>query len=259
MYTTITNVLTGIEMTEGIKILYACESGSRAWGFESPNSDYDVRCIYVRPLSWYLGIQKRRDVLEYPINSAKMLNPYLDISGWDLRKALFLMASSNPPLLEWLGSPIVYRETPATTELRTLAQMFYCPNSCAYHYLSLARNCWKEYLVHSVVSSKKYLYALRAILALSWIEQGLGVVPTEFGVLVNQIIAEPVLRQAVDDLLAQKMSGAEMGKGPRIEVISRFLESELDRQGRGQFAYNKTTPRSTEALDQMFMRTVLGQ
>ena len=93
-----------IEAKNAIKIVYACESGSRAWGFPSANSDYDVRFIYIRPVDWYLSIYEKRDVIEYPIDEQ------LDISGWDLKKALQLLRKTNPPLLEWLGSPIVYLE-----------------------------------------------------------------------------------------------------------------------------------------------------
>jgi len=102
---TILERLAAIEHTELVHILYACESGSRAWGFASPDSDYDVRFIYVRPRDWYLSIdlERRRDVIERPIEGV------LDINGWDLRKALQLMRKSNPPLFEWLHSPLVYR------------------------------------------------------------------------------------------------------------------------------------------------------
>src|SRR5260221_12565463 len=95
-----------IETTHGVKIIHAVESGSRVWGFDSPNSDYDVRFIYTRPINWYLGVFERRDVIELPIDGL------LDINGWDLKKALFLISKSNPVLHEWLNSPIVYHTNP---------------------------------------------------------------------------------------------------------------------------------------------------
>ena len=100
----ISEQLTNIEAAHNVRILYAVESGSRAWGFASRNSDYDVRFIYVHQPNWYLSIRDRRDVIECPISDD------LDISGWDLRKALGLFSKSNPPLLEWLGSPIIYKD-----------------------------------------------------------------------------------------------------------------------------------------------------
>ena len=99
--------LDAVEREEDVRVLYACESGSRAWGFASPDSDYDVRFIYVHRPDWYLSIVDRRDVIERPI-----VDEY-DLSGWELRKTLRLFRKSNPPLIEWLGSPIVYRERTA--------------------------------------------------------------------------------------------------------------------------------------------------
>jgi uncharacterized protein len=100
----ISSRLAEIECDNTIRIVYACESGSRALGFPSANSDYDVRFIYIRPMEWYLSIDDKRDVLEYPIHEQ------LDINGWNLKKALQLLRKANPPLLEWLGSPIIYFE-----------------------------------------------------------------------------------------------------------------------------------------------------
>ena len=74
----IINRLQELEAENNVKILYACESGSRAWGFPSATSDYDVRFIYLRPVEWYLSIEQKRDVIEYPVEND------LDISGWDL-------------------------------------------------------------------------------------------------------------------------------------------------------------------------------
>lgn len=93
-----------IERANDVRVLYACESGSRGWGFASPDSDYDVRFLYVHPLDWYLRVEPQRDVIEKPISDE------LDVSGWELRKALQLLHRSNPTLLEWLNSPVVYRE-----------------------------------------------------------------------------------------------------------------------------------------------------
>src|SRR5947209_3872560 len=93
-----------IEKEQSVKILYAVESGSRAWGFASKDSDYDIRFIYVHPIDWYISIEEKRDVIEYPVKDL------LDFSGWDIRKALQLYKKSNPPLYEWLVSPIVYLE-----------------------------------------------------------------------------------------------------------------------------------------------------
>jgi hypothetical protein len=175
--------LSHLEQEEGVRILYACESGSRAWGFPSTDSDYDVRFIYLQPQDWYLSIdlEKKRDVIERPINDQ------IDLNGWDLRKALWLYRKSNPPLLEWLGSPIIYLEKYSTaSQLRTLAPEYYSPKACMYHYLHMARGNYREYLKGERVWIKKYFYILRPLLAINWLEKEMGIVPTEFRKLVNQ-------------------------------------------------------------------------
>jgi len=122
-----------IEQAYDVRVLYACESGSRAWGFASQDSDYDVRFIYVHSRDWYLSIEDRRDVIEEPIREG------LDLSGWELRKTLRLLRKSNPPLLEWLKSPVVYAWDEAfVADFRQLADEYYSPARCFQHYLHMA-------------------------------------------------------------------------------------------------------------------------
>jgi predicted nucleotidyltransferase len=177
--------LQDIEISEEVRILYACEAGSRAWGFPSADSDYDVRFIYLHPRDWYLSIdlERKRDVIECPIDDQ------LDITGWDLRKALQLLRKFNPPLMEWLGSPIVYgEEFTIAAQMRELMSKYYSPVACLYHYLHMAQGNYRDYLKGPTVWIKKYFYVLRPILAINWIERDLGVVPTEFQVLVEQVV-----------------------------------------------------------------------
>ncbi len=244
--------LAEIEAREGVEIVYACESGSRAWGFPSQDSDYDVRFIYVHPLDWYLSVFDKRDVIERPINDM------LDISGWDLKKALGLLAKSNPPLLEWLGSPIIYQESsPVAAQMRELAAAFYSPVACAFHYLHMARGNFRSYLQENEVWVKKYFYVLRPVLAINWIEQGLGIVPTDFNVVVDRIVTDTELRTAIDKLLTEKRAGAELHKGPRIPVISNFIEGELARWADDRFQHDKSKL-PYDKLDQLFSATVKG-
>lgn len=182
MRAAIETALLEIEARENVHVLYACESGSRAWGFAGTDSDWDVRFIYVRPRDWYLSIalERRSDVIELPIDSE------LDVAGWDLRKALQLLRKSNPPLLEWLHSPIVYREDgPIAGELRRLADEYWSDLACVHHYLNMARGNYREYLRGEMVWTKKYFYVLRPLLAVRWIERNLGGVPVEFSRLVE--------------------------------------------------------------------------
>jgi predicted nucleotidyltransferase len=219
--------LNEIETTENVVIFYACESGSRAWGFPSADSDYDVRFLYLRPQDWYLSIQEKRDVIE------RELENNLDVNGWDLKKALNLLLKSNPPLLEWLGSPIVYQEKFNVAEkMRELAKIYYSPAACMYHYLHMARGNFREYLKGDQVWHKKYFYVLRPILAIQWIEKGYGIAPTAFGNLVSRMVTDPVLTLEINKLIEAKKQGAELDKGPRIAAISDFIERELERWDR---------------------------
>lgn len=230
-------------------MLYACESGSRAWGFESADSDYDVRFIYLRRTDWYLTIQNRRDVLEKPIDDE------LDVSGWDVPKALQLLRKSNPPLLEWLQSPIVYVQTSTFVDrVRNLMEEYYSPISCMYHYLHMAENNFRQYLKEEEVWTKKYFYVLRPVLACIWIERGLGVVPIEFGKLVEQLVDDVVLRREIDELLAQKRAGAELDRGPRNPVLSDFIEGELVRLQANAQPPAKT--RNPDTLDRLFVEVL---
>ena len=132
--------LQSIEEQENIRILHAVESGSRAWGFASPDSDYDVRFIYVRPRDFYLKLEATRDVLEYPINDL------LDINGWDLQKTLRLLHRSNPLVFEWFKSPIVYKNTHFSGEFISIMENYFLAKSGLYHYLHMAAGNYREYL-----------------------------------------------------------------------------------------------------------------
>lgn len=242
----IRSALRRIEKDERVKILLALESGSRAWGFASTDSDWDVRFIYLRPPEWYLSIQRRRDVLEYPLSDA------LDISGWDLRKALGLFAKSNPPLFEWLRSPMVYQELFSTAEqLRRLSAEFFSPRSCLHHYLHMAQGNFREYLQGARVRTKKYFYVLRPVLACRWIEAHGQMPPMEFENLVDDRLPK-TLRPIVADLLRRKRAGEELDDGPRIPKLNAFLRREIERLGAGLPEKPEGRPLDWETLDGVF-------
>jgi predicted nucleotidyltransferase len=209
-----------------MRIVYACESGSRAWGFASPDSDYDVRFLYVRDVNWYLSfdIEQRRDVIEYPITDE------IDCSGWDIRKALYLLTRTNGTLLEWLNSPIRYIEQGQFAEtLRNIAPQYANSIALCYHYSHMARGNAREYLFKDKVRLKKYFYVLRPLLAIRYIEQGYGVPPVEFERLV-EAVAPPEIRPGIAALLAAKRQTSELGLGDPIPEIGEFIKAELDRQ-----------------------------
>jgi predicted nucleotidyltransferase len=226
MRTEVREKLAAIEEREQCIICLAVESGSRAWGFASPDSDYDVRFIYVRPSSWYLSVyvEDKRDIIEEPISDV------LDVMGWDLRKALRLLKKSNPPLLEWLQCPIVYTEhQDIASELRSLVPEFYSPKATFHHYLHMAQGNFREYLRGETVWRKKYFYVLRPLLAMRWIERNPGPVPIEFNRLVEATVQEPHVLEAIEKLLREKRAGAELDRGPHSPALSAFIEVELQR------------------------------
>lgn len=226
--TEILNRLTAAEIEHGIRIVYACESGSRAWGFASPDSDYDVRFLYVRPKQWYLSfdVERRRDVVEYPIVDE------IDCGGWDLRKALYLFTRTNGALFEWLNSPITYIETGATAQLlRNFAPEVFNPIALCYHYSHMAKSNAREYLFKNKVRLKKYFYVVRPLFAIRYIEAGLGIPPVQFQALVDAV-APDNLKPGISKLLEIKSRTKELGLGEPIQEIGDFIESELERHGK---------------------------
>ena len=223
--TAIQKELDRIESEEEVKILYACESGSRAWGFESQDSDYDVRFFYIRPPAWYLSIQKRRDVIERMLDDG-----LLDLVGWDLPKTLELFRKSNPPLYEKLRSPIVYRESGSfLSRIRDLIPEYFSPKACLHHYHHMAQGNFQKYVQGRDIIGKRYFYIMRPVLACLWIEQHIGPVPMEFEILVKRLISDRPLLGAIEQLLEMKRSGMDMDSVQQILGITEFLRNQLER------------------------------
>lgn len=219
IFKTITKRLVEIEEEHDVHILYAIESGSRAWGFESTDSDYDVRFVYKHKLDWYLNVLPKRDVIEYPIIDI------LDYSGWDLRKSLFLLNKSNPVLFEWLRSPIIYRKDEAFfKEITELAKSYFSPISTIYHYLHMAEGNYKEYLKAEQVKIKKYFYVLRPLLACCWVEKNNTFPPMEFAILLEDAKPNQVVQDRVIELLRRKKAGVELGLEPKVQILNDYIE-----------------------------------
>jgi predicted nucleotidyltransferase len=217
--------LRNTEAEHGVRVLFAIESGSRAWGFASPNSDYDVRFIYAREPQWYqaIDLEERRDVIEYPIVDD------IDINGWDVRKALRLFWKSNPALIEWLQSPITYldRGLFRAGALELMPEVYSVENGI-HHYRSMAKTNYREYLRRPVVRLKKYFYVLRPLLAARWIEKTGTPAPIEFAKLLPLLEEAPELLAEVHRLLELKRSAPELGLAPAVPLLNAFIEAELE-------------------------------
>jgi uncharacterized protein len=212
------------ELEHNVKILLSVESGSRAWGFESPNSDFDVRFIYAHKPDWYLSVslEEQRDVIEYPITDE------IDINGWDIRKALRLFWKSNPAFVEWIQSPIIYAEHGTfAQQVRQLLPQVYSCLSGIHHYRSMAKTNFRGYLRDDLVPIKKYFYVLRPLLAVRWLEKYQTAAPIEFQKMLHLIDENPQLLRDIDVLLERKRGVKEMGLEPRFPRVDAFIESEL--------------------------------
>ncbi len=214
------------ENEHNVRILLAIESGSRAWGFASPNSDYDVRFIYAHDPDWYLAVdlEERRDVIEYPITDE------IDLNGWDLRKALRLFWKSNPAFVEWIQSPIDYinRGSFKADAFNALPKI-YSVDRGIHHYRSMAKTNYRGYPRADQVPLKKYFYALRPLLAVKWLESSGTPAPIEFERLLEMIGDRPSLLKDIHRLLDLKRAAPEMGLSAPVPSINKFIESELAR------------------------------
>ncbi|YCM42035.1 nucleotidyltransferase domain-containing protein [Verrucomicrobiaceae bacterium 227] len=214
-------LLTNLEIQHGIEILHACESGSRAWGFASPDSDYDIRFLYRRPVKKSYLVTDAADTIEVPIEND------LDPGGWELRKALGLLAKSNGALIEWLNSPIVYRANEEfLEEMRRLATEHLSRRQLANHYRGMAHKVMGTGLKQKAPTGKAYLYALRALLSAQWVLDYGTPPPVAFVELLGLLPDE--VAGAVDRLLVWKESGGEKESPGRISEIDCYLDERLE-------------------------------
>jgi predicted nucleotidyltransferase len=210
-----------VEREERVRVLFAVESGSRAWGFPSPDSDYDARFLYVRSEDWYLSLEPGRDVIELSIEGD------FDTNGWDVRKALLLLLKPNPVLLEWLSSPIRYRWDDALcARLQAFAERTAYAKACLHHYLGVGERLWGEFVAgRSEVNLKTYFYILRPALCLNWIQARDGEMPPmRLQDLMGGLDLSNAFRSEVDALLERKMASSEVGDGPRIAAFDRYID-----------------------------------
>lgn len=239
-----------IEEAENIKILLAVESGSRAWGFASPDSDYDVRFIYIRRLEDYLRLDAIRDVIELPIDDV------LDINGWDLQKTLRLLHKSNPTLFEWFSSPIVYQKTEFADKFCDLMMHYFSSKKTLHHYVSMAEGNYREYLKGDLVRAKKYFYVLRPVLACQWILDRGTPPPMLFSELLKAELPVELI-DVVNQLLELKMNSPEVKLINRISEINEYLDESIPSiKSAVRLLDDSHTPDWSE-LNQLFLRELM--
>ena len=246
MFNILCRRLEEIEALFNVRIIYAAEAGSRAWGFASQNSDYDVRFIYLRDPMEYLRLEKTRDVIETPVDSV------FDVNGWDLSKALTLLRESNPNLFEWFDSPIVYRESSESNYLRSRLPAFFSKKKSLFHYVSMAQNSAKS-LREERVKGKMYLYALRSLLACRWIIERNSPPPVPFNNLVETCLV-PSFRNDVDRLLELKACVGDAQHVPRFPNLDAFIEQSVDEFKSVAESCSEALKPDWEALNQIFFK-----
>lgn len=210
----------------GVAVPWAVESGSRAWGFPSPDSDYDCRFFYVRRARDYLSPWRPRDVIETPLDKV------LDVNGWDLVKAVDLAVRGNATVGEWLRSPLVYAGHPAfAADLTELVAAVANPDATRRHYLHVARTQWgaAPIAAGTVVRLKRLLYAVRPALALAWLEERDGVPPMQLQALIDEVGPPSEVRAEISALVAAKAETREAGDGPVPPAIAAYLAAVLAR------------------------------
>ena len=266
----IKNKLSEIETRENIRILYACESGSRAWGISSVDSDYDVRFVFVRPMEDYLRVKNLPDYIDGELNEV------YDINGWDLKKFFYQLLKSNPVIFEWANSPVVYKISSEWEAVKAIMNSYVLLDKMLHHYCGLSRRSGlleicrnqNDKITQNVSSSnerysfcnsdnevslKKYLYVMRSVLACDWIVKNKTVPPTEFIKLVDNLLPKD-LRCLVEQLLVVKAKSLESDKIKRIIQLDIFIESKLNEAI--IYCFNEKKENTCEIVDNLLYNIV---
>ncbi len=244
--------LTALEKEKGIEILLACETGSRAWGFPSPDSDFDVRVIYKHPTDWYLSLTEEKDTLECFYESRE-----IDISGWDVRKCLRLLWKSNASILERIQSPIIYdADQNFLAEINSIAQNTYSRIATVHHYLSMAKKSLEELLSAHDYKLKKFFYAIRASVACLWILQREEIPPIEFGKMLEGLEISHDLTDRIYELITLKSTVNETYLHHGEQELISFMKSCISKAG----LESKNLPSSKGSMSELntFFRNTLG-
>jgi uncharacterized protein len=244
----IINKLAAIEKEQNIQMLFACESGSRGWEFPSPDSDYDVRFIYVRPYRFYLSVQDRKYDLNFPISGE------LDMYGWDIRKVLQLIKKSNTTPFEWLQSPIIYKQDPDfKNSLWSLCQLYFGQRSNIHHYLGIAQGALETMANDSEIKIKKLFYVLRPLLAAKWCLEKKHIAPMTIGPLMT--LLPDALKKQVSGLIAMKAQAAESFIIQISPELKTYIDTEFARVNEASHHLQKDHFEA-DKLDEFFVNTI---
>lgn len=238
-----------IEEKYDVEVLWAVESGSRAWGFASPDSDFDVRFIYRRKWDSYYRLDAVRDVIEEPVDEV------WDLNGWDLDKTLKLLHNSNPTLYEWLNSPIVYKTTIFRDRVIPLLKEYFSVKKMMYHYLNTAKGNKKANLSKDKIKPKKYFYVIRPLLACRWIYERRKAPPVLFDTLVKEYMPEELM-PSLNYLLDIKMNNPEKSEISHVADLDEFIDKEIAKYEAILMNMNDEDSKSWDLANELFKREV---
>jgi predicted nucleotidyltransferase len=239
------------EEAYGVKIVLAVESGSRGWGFPSLNSDHDVRFVYARKLDWYLALDEGKDYIGFPPD------PVFDIQGWDIRKALRLMKRSNASILEWLSSPMRYKEDPGiAAEMKLLGEKCFDMSKCLKHYRSIAANALRLIEESDMAKLKKYFYCLRPLAASQYILKKGLFPPMEYLKTVAEIEMPEGIREETAKLVEMKKATNEDLLIVKNQVLLSYMEDALAWVDKEAAKLPRSDKREIWELDAFFKKVV---
>lgn len=246
MYILVPQKLKQIEQEYGIRILYAAESGSRAWGTNSDSSDFDVRFIYIQPRKEYLRLDQIRDVLEFPIADG------WDMCGWDLRKTLKLLHNSNSQIYEWFSCPVVYVDDGFSARFRPILEAHFSTRKAVHHYLHQAELKRKKRQKAEEPKVKHYLYSLQHISAARWILEHRRPVPVDFQFLSDRLPES--IRPKAREYLLQKTTRPDQPYTTHCAEVEEWLLQETNRIRSQIDMLPWEDENSWDALDRFFLQ-----
>lgn len=241
--------LDAIEEEHSVRIPLAVESGSRAWGFASPDSDYDCRFVYVRPKRAYLAVFGQKDTIEYTPDAV------FDLNGWDVRKTIEHLVKSNAVMLEWLQSGAVYRRRDEVAQaLWQLGTASFCPVKTTWHYLSMARNKLAEIEADGTAILKKYFYVLRPLACTRFIREHNEIPFMEYHRNLKNIDVPDMVRSEIDALMAKKQQTQEKGQIEPNEILLRYFAQEVSLAQNWLSGREKRQPVDLEEANKCFQK-----
>lgn len=235
----INHYLSELEQEKNIKILLACETGSRAWGFPSLDSDYDVRIIYQHEKDWYLTLNNRKDSIDCMYD-----NNDIDITGWDLRKCFQdLLMKSNPALLERIQSHIIYKaDQEFLTGFNVLAKTAYSRIATAFHYFSMAKKLFENIQDKETYKLKRFFYVLRSSVACLGIAENKKMPPIDFHRMLTGVNIKESLKKRIYELIELKSTKNEDYLHSGEQELITFIQQQITFSSKNfkSFTHSKT-------------------